>query len=145
MSYWTDNQLVFVDSNFNGTSRAVLNTTSLNEWLQEEGKDWDDGNGSNYIPTEAKTHNGFDTKILKIDFQTLENFDTLRNLALFDQKEIIFTEGIDDSVGYYIGSVKDMGPCMKFKAYFTTPTREETKQYEIGIGETVSGEDIDNE
>lgn len=144
LSYWTDNQLVFVDSNFNNNeSRAVLSTISLNEW-QEEGKAWDDGNGDNYVPTEAKTHNGFDEKILKIDFQTLENFDTLRNLAL-DQKEIIFTEGIDDSVGYYIGSVKDMGPCMKFKAYFATPNKEETKQHEIGIGETVSGEDIDNE
>ena len=147
LSYWTDNQLVFVDSNFNGTSRAVLNTTSLNEWSQEEGKFWDDGNGSNYIPTEAKTHNGFNTNILKIDFQTLENFDTLRNLAnlpLLDQ-EIIFTEGIGDSVGYYIGSIKDMGPCIKFKAYFDTPPTEEIKQYEVGIGETVSGEDIDNE
>ena len=143
LSYWTDNQLVFVDSNFNGTSRAVLNIATSNAW--DDGKIWDDGNGNNYVPTEAKTHNGFNTKILKIDFQTLENFDTLRNLASADQKEIIFTEGVDDSVGYYIGSVKGMGPCIKFKVYFTDPTEEETKQYRIGIRETASGGGIDNE
>ena len=136
--------MVFVDSNFNNESRAVLNTVTLNAWT-DEGKRWDDGNGNNYVPTEAKTHNGFNTKILKIDFQTLENFDTLRNLASADQKEIIFTEGVDDSVGYYIGSVKGMGPCIKFKVYFTDPTEEETKQYEVGIEKTVSGGDIDNE
>ena len=143
LSYWTDNQLVFVDSNFNGTSRAVLNIATSNAW--DDGKIWDDGNGNNYVPTEAKTHNGFNTTILKIDFQTLENFDTLRNLALDDQKEIIFTEGVDDSVGYYIGSVKGMRPCIKFKAYFDTPPTEEIKQYEVGIGEPVSGGGIDNE
>lgn len=144
LSYWTDNQLVFVDSNFNNKSRAVLNTITLNAWT-DEGRYWDDGNGENYVPTEAKTHNGFNTKILKIDFQTLENFDTLRNLALPDQKEIIFTEGVGDSVGYYIGSVKGMGPCIKFKVYFTDPSTEEAKQYEVGIGEPVSGGGIDNE
>lgn len=144
LSYWTDNQLVFVDSNFNNKSRAVLNTVTLNTWT-DGGMCWDDGNGENYVPTEAKTHNEFNTKILKIDFQTLENFDTLRNLALPDQKEIIFTEGVDDSVGYYIGSVKGMGPCIKFKAYFTDPPTEEIKQYEVGIGEPVSGGGIDNE
>ena len=144
LSYWTDNQLVFVDSNFNNESRAVLNTVTLNAWT-DEGKRWDDGNGGNYVPTEAKTHNGFNTEILKIDFQTLENFDTLRNLALAGQKEIIFTEGVDDSVGYYIGSVEGMGPCIKFKAYFDTPPTEEIKQYEVGIGEPVSGGGIDNE
>ena len=149
LSYWTDNQLVLVDNNFvdsdlNDTKRAVL-SASPNSWSEEENRVWDDGNGENYIPTEAKTHNRFNTKILKIDFQTLGNFDTLRNLALDDQKEIIFTEGVDDSVGYYIGSVKDMGPCMKFKAYFTDPPTEEIKQYEIGIGEPVSGGGIDNE
>ncbi len=144
LSYWTDNQLAFVDSNFNNESRAVLNTVTLNAWT-DEGKRWDDGNGGNYIPTEAKTHNGFNTKILKIDFQTLGNFDTLRNLALDDQKEIIFTEGVDDSVGYYIGSVKGMGPCIKFKAYFDTPPTEEAKQYEVGKEKTVSGGGIDNE
>ena len=143
LSYWTDNQLVFVDSNFNGTSRAVLNIATSNAW--DDGKVWDDGNGGNYVPTEAKTHNGFNTKILKIDFQTLENFDTLRNLASAGQKEIIFTEGVNDSVGYYIGSVEGMGPCIKFKAYFTDPTEEEKKQYEVGIGEPVSGGGIDNE
>ena len=144
LSYWTDNQLVFVDSNFNNKSRAVLNTITLNAWT-DEGRRWDDGNGENYVPTEAKTHNGFNTKILKIDFQTLENFDTLRNLASAGQKEIIFTEGVDDSVGYYIGSVEGMGPCIKFKVYFTDPPTEEKKQYEVGIGEPVSGEDINNE
>lgn len=144
LSYWTDNQLVFVDSNFNNKSRAVLNTITLNAWT-DEGRRWDDGNGENYVPTEAKTHNGFNTKILKIDFQTLENFDTLRNLALPDQKEIIFTEGVDDSVGYYIGSVEGMGPCIKFKAYFADPPTEEIKQYGVGIGEPVSGGGIDNE
>ena len=144
LSYWTDNQLVFVDSNFNNKSRAVLNTITLNAWT-DGGMCWDDGNGENYVPTEAKTHNGFNTKILKIDFQTLGNFDTLRNLALVDQKEIIFTEGVDDSVGYYIGSVEGMGPCIKFKAYFTDPPTEEIKQYEVGIGEPVSGGGIDNE
>lgn len=143
LSYWTDNQLVFVDSNFNGTSRAVLNIATSNAW--DDGKVWDDGNGENYVPTEAKTHNGFNTTILKIDFQTLENFDTLRNLASDDQKEIIFTEGVEDSVGYYIGSVEGMGPCIKFKAYFDTPPTEEAKQYEVGKEGTVSGEDIDNE
>ena len=143
LSYWTDNQLVFVDSNFNNESRAVLNIATSNAW--DDGKVWDDGNDNNYVPTEAKTHNGFNTKILKIDFQTLGNFDTLRNLALDDQKEIIFTEGVDDSVGYYIGSVKGMGPCIKFKAYFDTPPTEEKKQYEVGIGEPVSGGGIDNE
>lgn len=143
LSYWTDNQLAFVDSNFNNESRAVLNTVTLNAW--DDGKVWDDGNGGNYVPTEAKTHNGFNTKILKIDFQTLGNFDTLRNLALVDQKEIIFTEGVNDSVGYYIGSIEGMGPCIKFKAYFTDPPTEEKKQYEVGIGEPVSGGGIDNE
>ena len=143
LSYWTDNQLVFVDSNFNETSRAVLNIATSNAW--DDGKVWDDGNGNNYVPTEAKTHNGFNTKILKIDFQTLENFDTLRNLASAGQKEIIFTEGVNDSVGYYIGSVKSMGPCIKFKAYFTDAPTEEIKQYGVGIGEPVSGGGIDNE
>lgn len=143
LSYWTDNQLVFVDSNFNGTSRAVLDIATSNAW--DDGKVWDDGNGNNYVPTEAKTHNGFNTKILKIDFQTLGNFDTLRNLALDDQKAIIFTEGVNDSIGYYIGSVEGMGPCIKFKAYFTDQTEEETKQYKVGIGEPVSGGGIDNE
>lgn len=143
LSYWTDNQLAFVDSNFNNESRAILNTVTLNAW--DDGKVWDDGNGNNYVPTEAKTHNGFNTKILKIDFQTLGNFDTLRNLALDDQKAIIFTEGVNDSIGYYIGSVEGMGPCIKFKAYFTDQTEEEKKQYEVGIGEPVSGGGIDNE
>lgn len=143
LSYWTDNQLAFVDSNFNNESRAVLNTVTLNAW--DDGKVWDDGNGENYVPTEAKTHNGFNTKILKIDFQTLENFDTLRNLASVGQKAIIFTEGVNDSIGYYIGSVEGMGPCIKFKAYFTDQTEEETKQYKVGIGEPVSGGGIDNE
>lgn len=141
LSYWTDNQLAFVDSNFNNESRAVLNTVTLNAWT-DGGMYWDDGNGENYVPTEAKTHNGFNTKILKIDFQTLENFDTLRKVG---QKAIIFTEGVDDSVGYYIGSVEGMGPCIKFKAYFTDAPTEEIKQYEVGIGEPVSGGGIDNE
>ena len=135
---------MFVDSNFNNESRAVLNTVTLNAWT-DGGMCWDDGNGENYVPTEAKTHNGFNTKILKIDFQTLGNFDTLRNLALVDQKEIIFTEGVEDSVGYYIGSVEGMGPCIKFKAYFDTPPTEEAKQYEVGKEGTVSGGGIDNE
>lgn len=135
LSYWTDNQLAFVDSNFNNESRAVLNTVTLNAWT-DGGMYWDDGNGENYVSTEAKTHNGFNTKILKIDFQTLENFDTLRKVG---QKAIIFTEGVNDSIGYYIGSVEGMGPCIKFKAYFTDQTEEETKQYKVGIGEPVSG------
>ena len=121
-----------------------MNTVTLNTWT-DGGLCWADGNGNNYVPTEAKTHNGFNTQILKIDFQTLENFDTLRNLASDDQKEIIFTEGVNDSVGYYIGSVKGMGPCIKFKAYFDTPPTEEPKQYKIGIGEPVSEGGIDNE
>ena len=70
LSYWTDNQLVFVDSNFKNESRAVLNTVTLNAWT-DEGQRWDDGNGGNYVPTEAKTHNGYNTQILKIDFLTL--------------------------------------------------------------------------